>query len=175
MADRENTEERPSEMLATRLGPPGAGLPPIPEPATWDTAYGIDEAVAIAVVPQRALIFWELAEVISAGVPEGVEFRLVRIRLEGEVPEREESWPIAPIGRFQDGGVESGKEYLYVISRVDEDGETPLMVTNPIRMPLTYAPATIPSDMPSSIELFRAFEKAAKEKKALKRPLEEGD
>lgn len=175
MADRDNTEERPSEMLETRLGPAGAGLPPIPEPSAWDAAYGFDEAVAIAIVPQRALVFWELAEVISAGVPESVEFRLVRIRLEGEIPQREESWPIAPIGRFQDGGVESGKEYLYVISRVDEDGETPLMVTNPIRMPLTYAPATIPSDMPSSIELFRAFEKAKKEKKTLKRPLLEGD
>jgi len=84
MVDRERTEqERPSEIVETRLGPPGAGLPPIPEPSTWDYAYGIDEAVAIAIVPTRALIFWELAEIIAAGVPEKVEFRLVRIRLEG--------------------------------------------------------------------------------------------
>lgn len=175
MEEREISEGRPFEMLETPLGPVGAGLPRIPEPSTWDTAYGIDEAVAIAVVPDRALIFWELAGIISAGIPENAEFRLVRVRLEGEVPEREEHWRIDPIGRFQDNGVESGREYLYVIARVDEDGETPLMVTNPIRMPLTYAPASIPSDMPSSIELFKAFEKAKKEKQSLKRALEEGN
>jgi len=154
MSDHEKTKDGfPSEMTETALGPQGAGLPPIPEPQTWDTAYGIDEAVALAIVPDRALIFWELAGVIEAGAAKGVEFRLVRLRLEGERPKRESWWSIPPLGRFQDSGVCPGIEYVYVIARVVDGEETPLMVTNPIRMPLRTVPAILPGQLPSSVDL----------------------
>jgi len=167
MADiRDSDIELPAEMLRERLGPPGAGLPPIPEPSTWRRAYGIDEAVAIAVVPERALVFWELAEMMRAGATEGTEFRLVRLRLEGEVPKRESHWSIEPLGRFQDNGVLPGLEYLYVIARVHDGEETPLMVTNPIRMPLRRAPYAVPGELPSSIDL---------QHRTLRRALKEGD
>jgi hypothetical protein len=142
-------------MVETSLGPEGAGLPPVPEPDKWDTAYGIDEAVAIAVVPERALIFWELARVIEAGATEGSIFRLVRLRLAGETPVRENAWDIPPIGRFQDSGLEPGGEYLYLVSRFHDGEETPLMVTNPIRMPMRVPRRDIPGDLPTSINLGR--------------------
>jgi len=136
-----------------QLGPEGAGLPSIPEPSEWPSSYGIDEAVAIAVVPERALIFWELAGLIECGIPEGACFRLVRIRLIGETPKREEWWPVGPIGRFQDSGLQPGSEYIYVIARFTVDDETPILVTNPIRMPVRAAPGEMRTDLPSSIDL----------------------
>ncbi|HDS30921.1 MAG TPA: hypothetical protein ENN67_07765 [Firmicutes bacterium] len=154
MTDTEKTkEEHPSAMVETTLGPEGAGLPPIPEPESWDTSYGIDEAVAIAVVPERAMIFWELARVIESGASEGSDFRLVRYRLAGEKPVRETAWGIPPKGRFQDSRLEPGSEYLYIIARVNDGEETPLLVTNPIRMPMRIASRDIPGDLPTSIDL----------------------
>ncbi len=151
------SEETPAEiqsaMLETSLGPVGAGLPPIPEPSNWKSAYGMDEAVAIAVVPERAMIFWELARIIEAGVPDDHVFKLVRLRLIGDTPKQEADWPIEPIGRFQDSGVVPGGEYLYMIVRVVDGEETPLMVTNPIRMPERVPRRDIPVDLPSSIDL----------------------
>jgi hypothetical protein len=131
MADiRDSDIELPAEMLRERLGPPGAGLPAVPEPSTWRRA----------------------------------EFRLVRLRLEGEVPKREEHWSIEPLGRFQDNGVLPGLEYLYVIARVHDGEETPLMVTNPIRMPLRRTPYATPGELPSSIDLqHRTLRRALKE------------
>ncbi len=156
MGEQDKTqEEHPSAMLETSLGPVGAGLPPIPEPAEWDSAYGIDEAVAIAVTPERALVFWELAGVIEAGIAQDVLFRLIRLRLAGETPQRESSRQIEPIGRHQDPEVEPGGEYLYVIARVVDGEEIPLMVTNPIRMPLRRPPRDIPADLPSSPEVLQ--------------------
>jgi hypothetical protein len=154
MSDSDNErDDFPSEMTETQLGPPGAGLPPIPEPITWDSAYGIDEAVALAIVPNRALIFWELASVIQAGSVEGAEYRLIRMALAGDEPKRESYWVVEPIGRFQDSGVSAGREYLYVIARAVNGEEIPLMVTNPIRMPLLAAPYGLLSPLPSSIDL----------------------
>lgn len=152
-AKEERLEEHKPDILETQLGPADAGLPEIPEPSEYDSSYGIDEAVAIPVTPHRALIFWELAGLISTGEHQGKEFRLIRLRLEGEKPLREAHYGIEAIGRFQDSGVKPGKEYLYVIARVDGGEETPLMVTNPIRMPLDYIPGRIPGEFPSSIDL----------------------
>lgn len=154
MTQSEKTQaEIPSAMLETSLGPVGAGLPPIPEPSIWESAYGMDEAVAIAVVPERALIFWELARIIEAGVPDDQVFKLVRLRLIGDTPKREAEWTIAPIGRFQDTGVVPDGEYLYMVVRMVDGEETPLMVTNPIRMPVRVPRRDIPGDLPSSIDL----------------------
>ena len=176
MPDHDRPEsEFPSEMLETRLGPVGAGLPPIPEPSTWDSAYGIDEAVAIAVVPERALIFWELARIMEAGSDGNEEFRLVRLRLEGEIPERESSWRVEPLGRFQDSGVQPGCEYLYVIARLVDGEEIPVMVTNPIRMPVRRAPTDIPGDLPWSMDLYRDWRGRAPDPRAAgQEPKEEG-
>jgi len=140
------------EMTETRLGPSDAGLPPIPEPADWDTSYGIDEAVAIAITPDRALIFWELAQIIEAGIPSGTEFRLVRLKLHGEIPSREGSWPIPPLGRFQDSGLEPDTDYLYVVVRITNGEETPILVTNPIRTPPLWASRGGRPSEPSSYE-----------------------
>ncbi len=163
--EQEKTQDEfPSEMTETQLGPVGAGLSPIPEPSGWDSAYGIDEAAAIAVVPERALIFWELARIIEASGADDVEFRLIRLLLEGELPKRERFWSVRPIGRFQDSGLVPGKEYIYVLARVVDGEETPLMVTNPIRMPLKRAPLEIPGELPSSIDLTHwPFRRALKE------------
>jgi hypothetical protein len=151
------------EMTETTLGPSGAGLPEIPEPSGWDTAYGIDEAVAIAVVPERALIFWELASMISAGKAEGAEFRLIRLHLTGEIPKREDFWTVGAIGRFQDSGVQPGEQYLYVLARMIDNDEVPLMVTNPVRMPVRHVPG-VPIDVPTSLDLTRmVMERALKE------------
>jgi len=144
-----------SEMLEEQLGPSDSGLAPIPEPQTWDTAYGLDEATAIAVVPERALVFWELARVIQAGIEDGAEFSLVRMRLDGEQPSREKSWPVGPIGRFQDSGLEPGREYIWAISRVTDGKETPLLVTNPVRMPIRTLSSELSGRLPSSIELLK--------------------
>ncbi len=165
MAEHDQPEtERPSEMLETQLGPPGAGLPPIPEPSTWSSAYGFDEAVAIAVVPERALVFWEIAGVTESDSERDTEYRLIRMHLEGEMPKRESSWKIGPIGRFQDSGVKPGMEYLYVIAGLCDGEEVPLLVTNPIRMPLRAAPSRIPGELPSSVDLYQqSLRKALKE------------
>jgi len=167
MSDAENArEEFPSEMTETQLGPVGAGLPAIPEPATWNSTYGLDEAVALAIVPNRALIFWELAGIMQAGTEPDTQFRLIRMGLKDESPKREMHWTIEPIGRFQDNGLTPGNEYLYVLARVHGDEETPLMVTNPIRMPLLSAPYGMPSPLPSSIDLTHP---------RLRKALKEGD
>jgi hypothetical protein len=138
-------------MLETALGLDCFGMPEIPEPSKWDSAYGIDEAVAIAVAPERALIFWELASMIAAGKADGTDFRLVRLRLAGEIPDRDASWPITAIGRFQDSDLTPGEHYLYVIARLFEGEEVPLMVTNPILMPIRHVPGD--EGQPSSIDL----------------------
>jgi len=143
------------EMPEEQLGPGGEGLPAIPEPHLWDSAYGLDEATAIAIVPERTLIFWELARVIEAGIDDGTEFRLTRMRLEGEVPTSEKSWPIEPVGRFQDSGLTPGAEYLWVISRVSDDCDTPLLATNPVRMPIRTTPSDTPGRPPTSIDLLK--------------------
>ncbi len=142
-----------SQMTEAQLGPVGAGLPPIPEPEKLDSSYGLDEAVALAIVPNRALIFWELASEIRAGIEDGEEFVLIRMALQGEIPTRETHWPVKPIGRFQDSGVQPGHEYLYVIARLQDDEEVPLLVTNPVRMPLLRAPEEIPGELASSVNL----------------------
>ena len=147
------TREHPPDILETQLGPVGAGLPSIPTPSEWPSAYGFDEAVAIAVVPERALVFWELAGEIRSGTPDNPDFRLTRLRLKGETPTKEKSWPVGPIGRFQDSGVEPGQEYLYVIARHSDKDDTPLLVTNPIRMPIRSVPGSTPSDLLSSLDL----------------------
>lgn len=159
----ESRDPHQPEMIETALGPSGGGLPEIPEPSGWDTAYGIDEAVAIAVVPERALIFWELASIISAGKDEDAEFRLIRLHLAGEVPRREDTWSVGAIGRFQDSGVQPGEQYLYVLARIIENDEVPLMVTNPIKMPVRHVPG-VPIDVPTSLDLTRmVIERALKE------------
>jgi len=140
-------------MLEEQLGPPGAGLPEIPDPSKWDESCGIDEAAAIAVTPYRALIFWELATIISANRHHDNEFVLTRLRLDGDNTHREQSYPINAIGRFQDSDVKPGLEYLYVISMASSGEETPILVTNPIRLPLTRIPGGIPYELPSSIDL----------------------
>jgi hypothetical protein len=142
-------------MVETRLGPVGAGLPPIPEPSTWDTVYGIDDAVAIPITPERALTFWELASSIAASPHQGgnITYRLIRMRLQGEFPTREASWTVPPLGRFQDTGLLPGAEYLYVLARVVDGEETPLLVTNPIRMPPRRAPREVPGVLPWSLDL----------------------
>ena len=139
-----HTEHQP-EMLETALGAAKSGLPEIPEPSGWDSAYGIDEAVAIAVVPERALIFWELAGMIASGHAEGDEFKLIRLHLTGDIPVRQETWPVGAVGRFQDSGVHPGEQYLYVLAlRIFQGEEIPLMVTNPVRMPIRYLPGAAP-------------------------------
>jgi hypothetical protein len=146
------------EIAVTPLEP---GFKEIPEPSNWGSSYGIDEAVAIAVVPERALIFWELAGMIAAGRAENTEFRLIRLRLSGEIPQREQSWPVAAVGRFQDSGVSQGEQYLYVLACVAAGEEIPLMVTNTIRQPVRHHPHDI--SMPSSIDLSKAsIERALK-------------
>jgi len=164
MEGKEDTQAgHPPAMLETALGPEQVGLPEIPEPSVWDTAYGIDEAVAIAIVPERALIFWELATAIAVGQTDGVEFRLIRLHLHGEIPQRQDAWTIGPIGRFQDSGVQPGDQYLYVIARVEKGEEIPLMVTNPIRMPVRHVPG-VPIDVPSSLDLTKmVIQRALKE------------
>jgi len=152
---REDIPEVHSEMLEEQLGPSDAGLAPIPEPQTWEILYGLDEATAIAVVPERALIFWELARVIQSGIEKDVKFSLVRMRLDGEQPSREKSWPVGPVGRFQDSGLEPGKEYIWAVSRVTDGKETPLLVTNPVRMPIRTLSSEISGPLPSSIELLK--------------------
>lgn len=156
--------EHKSAMVETQLGPVGAGLPPIPEPSTWDSAYGIDDAVAIAVTPERAMTFWELASAIATGPSGGeVSYRLIRMRLQGEFPTREASWQVPALGRFQDTGLLPGAEYLYVLARVADGEETPLLVTNPIRMPPRRAPKEIPGLLPWSLDLsLLALRKALK-------------
>ena len=157
--NNENQTGHPHAMLETALGKDEFGLTEIPEPSAWDSAYGIDEAVAIAVVPERALVFWELASMILAGRAESTEFRLVRLHLAGEIPQREESWSVGAIGRFQDSNVQSGEHYLYVLARMDDGEEIPLMVTNPIQMPIKHVPAE--KSLPSSIDLSKtAIERA---------------
>lgn len=151
----EEKEKSPAELIQAERDLSGGGLPPIPEPSTWDTAYGIDEAVAIAVVPERALIFWELAQLISAGQAATSEFRLIRLHLEGEIPLREASWPVGAIGRFQDSGLEPGHQYLYVIARISDGEEIPIMVTNPIQTPLRHVRFET-MELPSSIDLSTA-------------------
>jgi hypothetical protein len=141
----------PSAMLETALGSVETGLAEIPEPSQWDSAYGIDEAVAIAIVPERALVFWELAGMIASGHAEGTDFRLIRLHLTGKIPVREDTWPVEAVGRFQDGGLSPGEQYLYVLARMFEGEEVPLMVTNPIRMPIRHLPG--PAGGPSSIDL----------------------
>jgi hypothetical protein len=148
--DKTQPGDNPS-MLETELGLDAFGMPEIPEPSKWDSAYGIDEAVAIPIVPERALIFWELASMIAAGKAEGAAFRLVRLILAGEIPQRDMSWPVTAIGRFQDSGLTPGEHYLYVIARVFEGEEIPLMVTNPILMPIRHTPGD--EQQPSSIDL----------------------
>lgn len=158
--DEENKNTgHPPDVLETQLGPIGAGLPSIPEPSEWPSVYGIDEATAIAVVPERSLVFWELAGLIERGIPEGTVFRLIRIRLLGETPEREKYWHVDPVGRFQDSELEPGSEYIYVIARYVDGEETPILVTNPIRMPVRVAPEDLPSKLPGSIDLSRWFKK----------------
>jgi hypothetical protein len=142
-------------MIETELGLDAFGMPEIPEPSKWDSAYGIDEAVAIAIVPERALIFWELASMIAAGKADGAEFRLVRLRLAGEIPDREMSWPIMAIGRFQDSGLTPGEHYLYVIARLFDGEEIPLMVTNPVLMPIRHIKDY--ERQPSSIDLSKGM------------------
>ena len=163
--DSLNNGARPPAMLETALGPESAGLPQVPEPSTWDSAYGIDDAVAIAVVPERVLVIWELASIIAAGQAETSSFRLIRLHLTGDFPQRESSWSIGPVGRFQDSGLCPGEQYLYVIARVIDGEELPIMVTNPIRMPLRHVPGeSLP--LPSSAELTKiAIEKVLKGRK----------
>lgn len=158
--DKEKSD-LPQGVLQTRPGPVGAGLPAIPEPSEWPSSYGIDEAVAIAVVPERAMIFWELASVIESGIPDGTGFHLVRLKLHGEIPKRENWWHVEPVGRFQDSGLEPGSEYIYMIARVADGEEIPVLVTNPIRMPVRIAPEHPPADLPSSIDLAKLSLKAA--------------
>lgn len=148
--DRQHTE-LPSGIARTALGPEQPGFPETPEPSTWDAAYGIDEAVAIPVVPERALVFWELASMIASGLGETAEYVLIRLHLTGETPVREASWNVSPVGRFQDSGLLPGEQYLYVIARVTDGEEEPILVTNPIRMPIRHVPGE--SELPSSISV----------------------
>ena len=152
MAEKEkNDEVRPKEMLETALGPVETGLPEIPEPSTWPSTYGVEEAVAIAVVPERALIFWEYPGFVSQGKEK--EFKLVRLHLAGDTPLREDSWAVGASGRFQDGGLTPGEQYIYVISLMREGEEIPVLVTNPITMPPRHLGEVV--ETPSSIEIVR--------------------
>ena len=147
----ETLAEHQPEMLETVLGSAETGLAEIPEPSLWDSAYGIDEAVAIAIVPERALVFWELAGMIASGHADSEDYRLIRLHLKGDIPVRQETWPVGPVGRFQDHGVHPGEQYLYVLVRMFQGEEIPLMVTNPMRMPIRYLPGAEPG--PSSLDL----------------------
>jgi hypothetical protein len=162
MEGKEDTQaaefEALHEIAATPVEPV---IREIPEPMHWGSSYGIDEAVAIPIVPERALIFWELAGMIAAGRAQGIEYHLIRLHLAGEIPVREQSWPVEVTGRFQDGGVHPGEQYLYVLASVSDGDEIPLMVTNTIRQPVRRLPGE--SYLPSSLDLSKAsIERALK-------------
>jgi len=158
---KESEKNNPPEMLETQLGPEGVGLPPIPDPGEWPSEYGIDEAVALAVVPERALVFWELAKLRNVDETSDPRITLTRLRLEGEIPVKELSADVEHVGRYQDSTVSPGKEYVYVLSRVEDGEEIPMLVTNPIRMPIRTVPETVPGAMPSSFGLAKGSMKRA--------------
>ena len=154
MSDQQNENPITNDIVPEETAGKGwDGLPGVPEPDKWPSSYGLDEATAIAIVPERVLIFWELASIISAGIDTDLTFRLLRMRLNGEEPVHEKDWPVKAIGRFQDSGLEPGTEYIWVIARIDEDEQIPLLVTNPVRMPIRATPSGIPDNLPSSIDL----------------------